>query len=197
MDQPGVYEAKYGWNRQSWRILVIALVFCAAALLAMPLWLKIVDVAFFGGGAVMTAVFSLRGTTALRVDQAGVTLCSSPLYPRSTTRLFPWEDITGVIIWQGSFSGRVNRLEYVGVERRPDALPLSGKFIGRRTQSAARLDSPGIPPEVAVTRAATNGWVLDHAKMTAAVAHFAPEVRVVDVAAGPRPGGYRRSPEVM
>jgi hypothetical protein len=25
------YEAKYGWNRQSWRIIGIALVFCAAA----------------------------------------------------------------------------------------------------------------------------------------------------------------------
>jgi hypothetical protein len=175
------YEAKYGWNRQSWRIAGIALIFCAAGLLpAVPLWLTITDIAFFGGGAVLIAVLSLRGTTAVRVDQAGVTLCSSPLYPRSTTRLFPWEDIATVIIWAGTLSGRINRLEYVGVERRPGAPPLTGRFTGWSTQSAASLESPGIPPETAVTRAATNGWVLDHGRLAAAVAHFAPGVRMVD-----------------
>jgi hypothetical protein len=120
----------------------------------MPLWLKIVDVGFFGVGALIFAVVSLRGTIAVRVDQAGVILCASPLYPKSTTRLFPWEHIASVVIWQGPFSGRVNRLEYVGVERRPGTPPITGKFTGRRSQSAARLDSPGVPPEVAVTRAA-------------------------------------------
>jgi hypothetical protein len=196
MDQPGIaYEAKYGWNRQSWRITGIALVFCAAALLpGMPEWLRIVDVGFFGGGAVMIAASSLRGPTAVRVDQAGVTLCASPLYPKSTTRLFPWEDVASVIIWRGPFSGRISKLEYIGVERRPGAPPLAGKFLGRRAQAsarlAARLDSPGIPPEVAVTRAATNGWVLDHRRLAAAVAHFAPGVRVFDATAGPLPGGH-------
>lgn len=193
VNQPDMaYKATYGFNRQTWRIIGIALVFCAAALLpGMPLWLKIVDIAFFGGGAVMFAAIGVRGTTALRVDQAGVTLCASPLYPRSTTRLFPWEDITCVIIWQGAFSGRVNKLEYVGVERRPGAPPLSGKFIGRRIQAATRMESPGIPPEAAVTRAATNGWVLDHGKLAAAVAHFAAGVRVVDTTTGVvRPDGH-------
>jgi hypothetical protein len=192
VDQPGMsYEAKYGWNQQSWRILGITLVFCAAALLPdMPLWLKILVFAFFGGGAVMTAVVSLRGTTAVRVDEAGVTLCTSPLYPKSTTRLFPWQDVASVVIWQGPSSGRMNRLEYVGVEQRPGAPPITGKFTGRGSQSAARLDSPGIPLEVALTRAVTNGWVLDHGRLTAAVAHFAPRVRVVDETGDLRPGGH-------
>jgi hypothetical protein len=186
------YEARYGWNRQSWRIVVLALVFCAAALLpAMPLWLKVADIAFFGGGAVLFVVVNLRGTPALRVDQAGITLCASPLYPKSTTRLFRWEDVASVVIWQGPFSQRVNRLEYVGVERRPGCPPITGKFTGRRSQSAARLDSPGIPPEVAVTRAATNGWVLDHDRLTAAVTDFAPLVRVIDTTTGLRPGAHR------
>ncbi len=189
IDQPGMsYEAKYGWNRQSWRIIGIALVCCAAALLpGMPLWLRLVVIAFFGGGAVMMAAVSFRRPIAVRVDQAGVTLCASPLYPKSTTRVFPWEDVTRVIIWRGPFSGRVSRLEFVGVERRPGALPLSGKFIGRSSQAAARLEAPGIPAEAAVTRAGTNGWVLDHGKLTAAVAYFAPGVRVVDTTAGPLP----------
>jgi len=178
------YEAKYGWNRQSWRIIGVALVFCVAALLpGMPPWLRILDVAFFGGGAVLIAAASLRGITAIRVDQAGVTLCASPLYPRSTTRLFPWQDVVSVIMWSGAFSGRVNRLEYVGVERRPGLPPVTGRFAGRRSRSAAGLESPGVPPDVAVTRAATNGWVLDHARLTAAVAYFAPQVRVIDATA--------------
>ncbi len=153
----------------------------------MPLWLRLVVIAFFGGGAVMMAAVSFRRPIAVRVDQAGVTLCASPLYPKSTTRVFPWEDVTRVIIWRGPFSGRVSRLEFVGVERRPGALPLSGKFIGRSSQAAARLEAPGIPAEAAVTRAGTNGWVLDHGKLTAAVAYFAPGVRVVDTTAGPLP----------
>lgn len=185
MDQLGMsYEAKYGWNRQSWRIIGIALAFCVASLLpGMPDWVRVLDLALFGGGAIMIVLASLRGNLALRVDQAGVTLCTSPLYPRSTTRLFPWEDVVSVVIWSGAFSGRVNRLEYVGVERRPGAPPVTGRFTGRRSRSAAGLESPGIPPEVAVTRAATNGWVLDHARLAAAVAYFAPGVRVIDATA--------------
>lgn len=190
MDEPaGPYEAKYGWNRQSWRIIGLALVFGAAALLpSMPLWLKIVDLVFFGGGALVIATASLRGATAIRVDQTGVTLCASPLWPRSTTRLFPWEDVVSVVIWRGPFSGRINRLEFVGVERRPGAPPLTGKFIGPRSVAAARRDSPGLPPDMAVTRAATNGWVLDHGRLAAAVTQFAPGVGVADATAGLQPG---------
>jgi hypothetical protein len=187
VDQPGVsYEAKYGWNRQSWRLIWIGLAFCAAALLpGMPLWLRLVVIAFFGGGTLLMVAVSLRHPIAVRVDEAGITLCASPLFPKSTTRLFPWEDVTRVLIWRGPFSGRVNRLEFVGVERRPGVPPLTGRFIGRRAQYAVRFDSPGIPPEIALTRAANNGWVLDHGELTAAVAHFAPGVRVIDMTASP------------
>jgi hypothetical protein len=104
--------------------------------------------------------------------------------PEVNDMAVPWEAIASVIIRQGAFSGRVNRLEYIGIERRPRVPPLTGKFTGRRSQSAARLQSPGIPPEAAVTKAATNGWVLDHGKLTGAIAHFAPGVRVVDATAG-------------
>jgi hypothetical protein len=193
MGQPDMpYEAKYGWNRLSWGTIGITLVLCAAALLPdMPLWLKIPYIALFGGCAVMVAVVSSRGTTAVRVDQAGVTLCSAPLYPKSTTRLFPWEDVACVVIWQGTYSRRSNRLEYVGVERRPGTPPITGKFTGRRSQWAVRQQSPGIPPEMAVTGAATSGWVLDHGRLAAAVTYFAPGVRVIDLTTGLRPGGRR------
>jgi hypothetical protein len=193
MDQPDMpYEVKYGWNRLSWGGIGIALVFCAAALLPdMPLWVKIPYIAFWGGIAVMIAVASSRGTTAVRVDQAGVTLCSAPLFPKSTTRLFPWEDVACVVIWLSPYSRRSNRLEFVGVERRPGTPPITGRFTGRRSRFGERLYSPGIPSDMAVTRAATNGWVLDHGRLTAAVAHFAPGVPVIDLTTGLRPGGRR------
>jgi hypothetical protein len=191
MDQPDMpYEVKYGWNRLSLGTIGILLVLCAAALLPdMPLWLKIPYIALFGGLAMMVAVASSRGTTALRVDQAGVTLCSSALYPKSATRLFPWEDAACVVIWQGAYSRRSNRLEYVGVARRPGTPPITGKFTGRRFQWAVGLESPGMPSEVAVTGTATSGWVLDHGRLSAAVAHFAPGLRVIDLTTGLRPGG--------
>ena len=193
MGQPDMpYEVKYGWNRLSWGGIGIALVLCAAALLpGMPLWVKIPYIALWGMMAVMIAVASSRGTTAVRVDQAGVTLCSAPLYPKSTTRPFPWEDVACVVIWPGMNSRRITRLEYVGVQRRPGTPPITGKFTGRGSKFGARLDTPGIPPEMAVTRAATNGWVLDHGRLAAAVAHFAPGVRVIDLTTGLRPGGRR------
>jgi hypothetical protein len=190
MDQAAMpYEARYGLNRQSLRVIVLSLAFCAAALLpVVPLVLKVLVFVFFGGIAAVLVAVSLPRTIALRVDQLGITLCASPLYPKSTTRLFRWEDVANVMIWQGDPSGRINRLEYVGVERRPGAPPITGKFVGRRAQSAARLNTPGIPPEVALTRAATNGWVLDHERLTATVTHFAPWVHVIDATAGQLPG---------
>jgi hypothetical protein len=193
VDQPTVpYEAKYGWNRQSLRITGLALVFCAAALLpTMPLWVKILDLALFGGSAVLMAIISLRGTIAIRVDQAGITLCSSPVYPKSTTRLFPWEDVVSVVIWQTVVPGQKSTLDCVGVERRSGVPPVTGKFTGRPSRSAARLESPGITPEMAVTRAVANGWVLDRDRLTAAIVHFAPGVSVVDTKASSRPGGHQ------
>jgi hypothetical protein len=191
VDQPVIaYEAKYGWNRQSVRVIVVALLFCLAALLpAFPLWLKILDLAFFGGGAIMFAVISLRRTTAIRVDETGVTLCASPVYPKSTTRRFPWEDVVSLVIWRATFSGRTSKLDCVGVERRPGAPRLTGKFSGRRAQAAARLEAPGVPPEVAVMRAAANGWVLDRDRLAAAVERYGPGVRVIDTTIARRPGG--------
>jgi hypothetical protein len=185
------YQEKYGWNRQSLRIIGLALVFCAAALLpTMPLWAKILDLVLFGGSAVLMAVISLRGTTAIRVDQAGITLCSSPVYPKSTTRLFPWEDVVSVVIWQSVVPGQKGAPDCVGVERRPGAQPVTGKFTGRPSRFAARLESPGITPEMAVTRTVANGWVLDRDRLTAAIAHVAPGVGVVDTTAGSRSGGH-------
>jgi hypothetical protein len=185
MKQAGMpYKAKYGRKLKYWGVIGGATVICALGLLPGALWLSILDFGFFGGGALLMAITGLRGITVVRVDQAGITLCSSPLYPKSRTRLFPWEDVVAVIIWdRSSFSSSQVKVEYVGVERRPGAPPLTGKVIGQRSLSNARRHVPDIPPETVVTRA-TNGGLLDHGKLTAAVAHFGPGVRVVDLTVG-------------
>jgi hypothetical protein len=118
------------------------------------------------------------------------------LFPRSTTRLFPWEDVIDVIIWRSTTGARFSKLEFIGVQRRADALPLTGRFVGRRSLSMARVDAPGLPRETAVTRAATNGWTIDRGKLAATVEYFAPGVRVIDtttrrILAGPVTGPYR------
>ena len=182
MTEEHVYEARYGWNRQSLRQISVALVFCAVVLvISVPLWFRILAIAFFGGAALVFAFASVTGRTAVRVESAGITLCTSPLYPKATTRLYPWQDVTEVVIWRATGSRpRGNPLEYVGVQRRAGAPPLTGRFTGRSAQSAAGLIAPGISPAVAVTGAATNGWRLDRARLADAVAHFAPAVRLRD-----------------
>jgi hypothetical protein len=181
MTEEHAYEARYGWNRQSLRQISIALVFCAVVLvISVPLWFRILAIAFFGGAALVFAFASVTGRTAVLVESAGITLCTSPLYPKATTRLYPWEDVTEVVIWRAAGLRPRHPLEYVGVQRRAGAPPLTGRFTGRSSQSAAGVIAPGISPAVAVTGAATNGWRLDRARLAEAVAHFAPAVRLRD-----------------
>jgi hypothetical protein len=184
MADPNGYQARYGWNRQSLRMIAIALMFCLASLLSPELWVRILVIAFFGSGAVLFAVNSMIRRTAIQVDARGITLCTSPLYGRRTTRLYPWQDVTKVVIWRAAVSGAINRLDSVGVERRPGAPPLTGMLTSATSQAAAGLMAPGVPEEIAVTGAAANGWVLDRERLASAVARFAPAVPVLDTTTG-------------
>lgn len=179
--QPG-YQARYGgWNRRNLRVVLIALIFCAAAFLpTMPAWLRITDLVFFGGGMLLMLALSLDRPIALRMSADGITLCRSPLYRRSTSQTYPWPEVEQIVIWR-SFS-----MDYVGVRRAPGASPLSGRFIGRASRHVAALTS-GLPPDVAVTGVPANNWVLDRQRLAAAAAYFAPQVQVVDLTAARRP----------
>jgi hypothetical protein len=132
---------------------------------------------------------------ALRVDARGITLGGSPGRYRSTTRLIPWADVREVVLWRQPMPyGRSVR--YVAVARHRGAPPLAG----RRGQRAGRVTARGLTPvsgDMLLASRAANLWRLDTDRMTAAVAHFAPGVRVVDKDAGqltgPRAG--RTSPK--
>jgi hypothetical protein len=187
LTEPHVYEAKYGWNLQAAKLVGLALVFCAAVfVVSVPLWFRILAIVFFGGGALVFAGVNLTRRTALRVDSSGVTLCRSPLYPKSATSHYPWSDITQVVIWQPTIRSRLIRTEYVGIRRQAGAPRLTGRFTGPRSQSAAARMAPGIPPGVAATGARATTWTIDRRRLADAVAHFAPRVRLLDTTTGAR-----------
>ena len=140
----------------------------------MPLWLRVTDLVFFGGGTLLALAASLGRPVAVRVNAAGITLRRTPLFRGSSAQTYPWPEVEQIVIWRGF------KMDYVGVRRAPGATPLTGRFTGSTSRKAAALTS-GLRPEVAVTGVAANNWVLDRACLRAAVAQFAPQVQVVDL----------------
>jgi hypothetical protein len=192
--EPGVYVARYGWNGRSGGLVIGAAVFVLIAVtVPMSLALRVVTLVLFGGGALVFIASIATRRVALRVDASGITLGGSPGRYRSTTRLIPWADVREVVLWRQPMPyGRSVR--YVAVARHRGAPPLAGRRGRRAGQVTARALTPVSGDTLLASRAA-NLWRLDPDRMTAAVAHFAPGVRVVDKDAGqltgPRAG--RRS----
>ncbi len=184
--EPGVYVARYGWNRRSGGLIVGAAVFVLLALtVPMSLPLRVVTLVFFGGGLlVFTASIATR-RVALRVDASGVTLGGSPGRYHATTRLIPWTDVKDVVLWRQPMPyGRSMR--YIGVARRHGARPLAGRRGRRASKVTARALTPGVSSDTLLASRAVNLWRLDADRLTAAVTHFAPSVRVIDQDTGPR-----------
>jgi hypothetical protein len=188
--EPGVYVARYGWNRRSGSLILGAAVFVLVALtVPMSLALRVVTLVFFGGGVLVVIANIASRRVALRVDADGITLGGSPGRYRSTTRLIPWADIREVVLWRQPMPyGR--SIRYVAVARRHGAPPLAGRRGQRAGQVTARTLTPVSGDTLLASRAA-NLWRLDADRMSAAVAHFAPGVRVIDhdvgQVTGPRP----------
>ena len=181
--EPGAYVARYGWNRRSGGLITGAGVFVLVAVtVPMSLALRVVTLVFFGGGALVFLASIASRRVALRVDAAGITLGGPPGRYRSATRLIPWADIREVVLWRQPMPyGR--SIRYVAVARRNGAPPLAGRRGRRAGRVTARMLTPVSGDTLLASRAA-NLWRLDTDRMTAAVAHFAPGVRVIDHDAG-------------
>src|SRR5271156_1769236 len=77
--EPGVYVARYGWNRRSGSLIIGAAVFVLLALtVPMSLALRVVTLVFFGGGALVFIASIATRRVALRGDTSGVTPGGSP-----------------------------------------------------------------------------------------------------------------------
>jgi len=178
--EAGVYVARYGWNRRSATLIIGALVFVVVAVTApMALPLRVVTVVLFGGGALWFIASVASRRVALRVDASGITLGGSPARYRSTTLLVPWADVREVVLWRQPMPyGR--SIGYLGVVRRKHTRP-PAKRRGRRTSRAvAQTLTPNVSADTLMASRAVNLWRLDTARMAAAVAHFAPGIRVFD-----------------
>ncbi|KAB2976373.1 hypothetical protein F8R89_32825 [Streptomyces sp. SS1-1] len=172
-----VYEARYGWDRRTVGILALCAVFTAALLLPdIPLFARILGLPLFGGGGLFMAFGALSRKVAFRVDGTGVLLGGSPVRYGATTVHVPWSDITGFVFWRQQTGGG-SSLRYVGVTRREGAPPLAGD--GPAAHAVLRQLVP-VPPGVAVSSRAVNGWRLDRDRFAAVVAHHAPGLPVYD-----------------
>ena len=172
-----VYEARYGWNRRTGRIVIVGLVFAVAGI-ALPLVLRIIDIVFFGGGALFFLGVICTRRVAFRVDASGVTLGGTPPRYRSGTRMVPWADIKQVVLWEQQLPYG-SSIRYVGLVRRKGAPPLAGRRARRLGQVARAAVPHHVSGDTLMASRAANSWRLDTDRLAAAVAHFAPGVKVV------------------
>jgi hypothetical protein len=173
-----VYEARYGWSGRTARIVIVGLVFAVAGI-ALPLVLRIIDIVFFGGGALFFLGVICTRRVAFRVDASGVTLGGTPPRYRSGTRVVPWADIKQVVLWEQPLPyGRSMR--HVGLVRRKGAPPLAGRRGQRLGRATARALVPDhVSGDTLLASRAVNSWRLDADRLIAAVKHFAPGVKIV------------------
>jgi hypothetical protein len=162
--------------------LVGCLLFVLAgiALPAMPLPLRVIIVAVFGCGAFLSVIVPVSRKVALRIDASGLTLGGNPLRYRATTRVVPWPEVQRVFLWR-----RRPGVRYLGVERRPEAPPLSPGGTGKADRPAFYTSpNPQVPSptlKVGTTRG-MQAFSVEDARLSEAIAHYAPSVGIVNLA---------------
>ena len=185
------YTARYGWNWRSVRAISGAL---GSLTRPTPPWFR----------AVVARCLLTR--TALHVDAEGIwgsagAAPAGPGGPRPT----PWKDVTDIVVWD------YNHLRIIGLARRGDAIgggPAARALASRATTQArpprrrAQLRHPSyaafIAPDGSPYGAAyvvtANGWCVDTARLQAAVRHFAPHARFVNLSGVSLVPEYGRAP---
>jgi hypothetical protein len=181
MPASGAYVVRYGWNRRSAGLIAGSAVFVLAAVfVSMPLAWRVVTIVFFGGCLLVFAASILSRRVALQVDAAGIILGGTPGRYRATTLHVPWPDVAEVRLWRQPLPyGRSMR--YIGVTRRDGAPPLAGSRAGRASAAVAGTLVPrGLSADLLAASRPISLWRLDERQLAAAVATFAPGVRVID-----------------
>jgi len=173
-----VYQARYGLGGRTGMVIVGSAAFVVLGIvLPMPLAVRIIDFALFGGGALVMLGAAASRRVAFGVDAEGITLGGTPPRYRSGTRFVPWADIERIVLWTQRLPPYGTTMRYVGVARRPDAPPLGGP----RTRAVARVTARALTPvpgDILLASRAVNGWRLDVDRLAAAVQHFAPGVPI-------------------
>ena len=177
-----VYEERFRWTRTSVTALALcsAFVLVAIAVPHMPLPLRVVIIACCAYGAFLSVIVPACRKVALRVDARGLTLGGSPLRYKATTRAIPWHEVQRVFLWRRGPSG----VRYLSVERPAGAPPLSPGGTGKADRPALyRAPNPQVPSptlKVGTTRG-MQAFSIDDARLSDAIAHYAPSVSIVNL----------------
>ena len=179
MTEPGVYEARYGWNSRSARMLITAVVFVTIALtVPMSLTARLAIGIMFGIAGLVFAATILGRRLAFRVDAQGITLGGAPLPVVLHDTVIPWTEVRAVVLWRQRLP-YARSMPFIGIDRRDDAPPLLDRRAQRATGLTARTLAPGIGTRLLSTSRAVNLWRLDESGLATAVALFGPGVPVI------------------
>ncbi|WP_280356406.1 hypothetical protein [Nocardia otitidiscaviarum] len=173
------YEAHLGFDLRLMPALGGCALFVVAALFVpmTPVALQVATIVFFGGGGVLLIGAMMSRALALRVDDEGITVGGSPLTGNANLVFVPWAEVVAVILFRQRLSHGAT-MRYIGVQRRA-CLPPLPRARGRTAKFAAYL-IPHVPPDVIAASRAISGWRLDADRLTAALQHHAPHVRLID-----------------
>lgn len=177
METSGVYVARYGPNLKNGAMLAGSVLFASASIvLDVPLHIRVLGGVLFGAGALMALLFMVDRRVALRVDAEGITLAGG--LPRYNANLLsvPWAEIRAVVLWKQHSA--VNS-PYLGLKLHSDSATL--RADSGRGRIALEYLAPHVPFEVARFSRPVNGWRLDRERLASSVAHFAPDVHIIDL----------------
>ena len=131
-----------------------------------------------GYGAFLSLIVPSSRKVALRIDANGITLGGSPMRYKATTRVVQWCEVQRVFLWR-----RRPGVRYLAVERPADAPPLSPGGAGKADRPAFYLSrNPQVPTptlKVGTTRG-MQAFSVDDARLSNAIAHYAPTFSIVN-----------------
>jgi hypothetical protein len=113
----------------------------------------------------MFGYFALAKSVGLRADERGLAISRGPGRQLET---IAWQQLQQIYLYRISF--RTLRFRCVGVRL-------------KSTAPGPALDPKRVPADVLRTSRGMLGWRVDAARLSHAVAHFAPDVEVIDLTA--------------
>lgn len=138
---------------------------------------------FFAGGLFVWLTAALTAAVALQVDESGVGLGRPPFAPSRTPRLtrVPWSDIETIVIFRQRVP-HAGTLRYVGLRLRPGVTLPPGTPRPGSVMDWFNCLWGDVRGDMASVSRTVLFWELDTTLLRRAVAAFAPQVQVREIA---------------
>jgi len=193
---PAPYEERYRWTPAMVTGAALGAASLLAAILApaVPLLVR-VPLAIAGtAGTVSCVAYGTSRKVAFRVDHEGVTLGGGPLRYEAHTSFFPWEGVHAVVLWRRTTPRPPSAARRPGL-RWPARASVRYVSVQRHTELRRMPPGPAGPPGPGpdaqdpapedLKAGATRGmqaFRVDDARLAAAIAAFAPTVKLIILA---------------